>query len=408
MTNPKESGTLATGAEPLTVAWVTDFPVEWLDETPAAVGQMAKQHAASWKRVLCGEFEEHPALRVHVVVVRRDAPNGLVFNRRGITFHLVKTIGGSRALSLFWMDTLFVGRVLRRVRPALVHAWGNERGAGLVASRLPYPNLVTIQGLLNWYGEVSPLNAYERLEARLERTSLRRARSATVESGFGVRYLREHYPRLVVHQAEHAPDWRFHRLERRPSADGLRLLNVGTIAYRKGTDILLRALDGLTARWQFQLTLIGSPGDDCLAPLRQTLSPALWQRVSFRQNLRPEEVAQEMATASMLVFPTRADTSPNAVKEAVVAGLPVVASDVGGIPDYVFPHQNGLIFASGDVAGCARALEQAFQHPQFRRGAVDSSARDKARAYLSPARMAECFLRAYRETLALYRGDEGR
>jgi len=71
------------------------------------------------------------------------------------------------------------------------------------------------------------------------------------------------------------------------------------------------------------------------------------------------EVAEEMAQATMLLFPTRVDNSPNAVKEAVVRGLPVVASAVGGIPDYVSPGQNGLLFPAGNLGEFTQSIRAA-------------------------------------------------
>jgi glycosyltransferase involved in cell wall biosynthesis len=101
----------------------------------------------------------------------------------------------------------------------------------------------------------------------------------------------------------------------------------------------------------------------------------------------------------MLLFPTRADTSPNAVKEAVVAGVPVVASRIGGIPDYVVPGKNGILFEPDSVEACVQGLREAMEHPLFRSGLVDQQTLRAMREYLSPKAMAEKFLAAYHELL---------
>lgn len=105
----------------------------------------------------------------------------------------------------------------------------------------------------------------------------------------------------------------------------------------------------------------------------------------------------------MLLLPTRADTSPNAVKEAVVAGVPVVASSVGGIPDYVVPGKNGLLFAPGDLREFVQTLRAACAHPLLSQGQVDPEALARLRAYLSPEQMAKNFLRAYDVALEMNR-----
>ena len=96
-----------------------------------------------------------------------------------------------------------------------------------------------------------------------------------------------------------------------------------------------------------------------------------------------------------MLLPTRADVSPNAVKEALVAGVPVVASDVGGIPDYVRPGENGILFPPDNLEEFVRAIREAVRHPLFGRGQVEPASLARCRDYLSPARMGENFLAAY-------------
>ena len=89
----------------------------------------------------------------------------------------------------------------------------------------------------------------------------------------------------------------------------------------------------------------------------------------------------------------------NAVKEAVVAGVPVVATRTGGIPDYVFPGNNGFLFESGKVDDCCAMIRQALAHPLFSMGKVDPVTLERVREYLSAETMAAKFAEAYEITL---------
>ena len=146
-------------ARPLTVAWFSYFPVEWLSGVPEPVARLPRLHPASWQRVLLAELEHVPDLRLHVIVLRKYFERDLVFERKGVTFHLVKTPGGLRAPSLFWVDTILIRRVLRAAKPDVVHAWGTEQGAALVANRLGYQRVATVQGLISWYAKASSPNS---------------------------------------------------------------------------------------------------------------------------------------------------------------------------------------------------------------------------------------------------------
>jgi glycosyltransferase involved in cell wall biosynthesis len=386
----------ANKQKPLTtVAWISDFPLEWLPDLPPELCALPKQHPGTWQMVLLSEFEKNPALRIHVIVLRKQIDKDFSFERNGVTFHILKIPGGWRAPSLFWLDTIVIRRALEKIKPDLVHAWGTEKGAALVASRLGYRYVVTIQGLLTWYKELVPLGTYERFATAVESISLRRAKVATTESTFAVQYLKQKSPKLQVHQAEHAPNWLFHQIERRPQTKPIRFISVATLGHRKGTDLLLRALDALSKELLFELVLISGPNQPYLDSIKPTISPQLWRRIIFKTHLLPSDVAGELATATMLLLPTRADTSPNAVKEAVVAGVPVVASAIGGIVDYVRPGKNGFLFQSNDLDGFVKALKAACKHPLFSRGEVDGETLNGMRDYLSPKTMERRFLEAY-------------
>ena len=394
---------MAVPTKPLTVAWISDFPVEWLPDAPDAVKALPRRHPATWEMVLLEEFEKEPNIRVHTISLRPRISQNLSFERNGTIHHLLKAASWLRLGSAFWWDTLLIRRACRQINPDLVHAWGNEKGAGLLAHRLKYPYLMTIQGLFGWYKQRVPLRAYDSLMERFERISLARAPLATTESKFAVKYLRERYPRLHIEQAEHAPNRIFANVQRRPEPGSPHFVSLGTLGFRKGTDLLFQGLEQLVHKMPFKLTVICNPDQAYIERLRTAASTTLWERVQFKHHLLPADVARELETPTMLLLPTRADTSPNAVIEAVVAGVPVVASNIGGIPDYVLPDKNGLLFEPGDLSGFVGALRAACLHPLFKAGQVDPDTLANTRRYLSPERMAENFRRAYESALRLHR-----
>jgi glycosyltransferase involved in cell wall biosynthesis len=71
--------------------------------------------------------------------------------------------------------------------------------------------------------------------------------------------------------------------------------------------------------------------------------------IHFHGHCPRADVLQALSQASCLVHPTRADTSPNCVKEARVIGLPVVTTPCGGQTQYVEHGKSGIIHPAGDV-----------------------------------------------------------
>lgn len=383
----------------LKVAWISDFPVEWLPDVPELLRRLPRRHPTTWEVVLLSEFEKQPDIQVHVILLRRGLKRDFTFERNGTVFHVLKARPAFRLGSLFWLDTLLIRRVCRQIQPDLIHAWGNESGAALIAHRLGYPYLITVQGLFAWYKERLPLSGYLRLVELWERISLPRAPLVTVEASFAVRFLKQRHPRLCVRQAEEAPHPAFSQVVRRPQVSPVKFIYVGTLSFPKGTDLLLRALEQLSTEVQLKLTVISRPNTRYLESLRSVVSDNFLRQIEFKHDIPPQGVADELATATIFLMPTRADSGPTAVKEAVVAGVPVVGSQVGGIPDYVVPGKNGLMFPPGDLQQFVEAIRMACKHPLFSRGSVDNDTLNSMRTYLSGEQTAKAFISAYQIAL---------
>jgi glycosyltransferase involved in cell wall biosynthesis len=100
----------------------------------------------------------------------------------------------------------------------------------------------------------------------------------------------------------------------------------------------------------------------------------------------------------MLVIPSRAESLPYVVLEAAAAGLPVIATDVGGVSE-IFGAQAAELIPADNVAALIRSITTAMDDPdQMRRGAQALKAR--VRSEFSLSTMVEDNLAAYREALA--------
>ena len=180
------------------------------------------------------------------------------------------------------------------------------------------------------------LVALSRREARfLEERHRLGERTAVIPNGVrpGVFELREAAPRAG----------------RRPT-----LLYVGQLIPLKGVDVLLRALARLPPAGRPRLRLVYH--NDSLEPALRALASALGlsEGLELSGAAGPEELAAAYASSDLLVLPSHAEALPSVVTEAMLCGVPVVASAVGGIPEQV--GTLGHLFPPGSVAGLAAAL----------------------------------------------------
>jgi glycosyltransferase involved in cell wall biosynthesis len=161
------------------------------------------------------------------------------------------------------------------------------------------------------------------------------------------------------------------------------LLCVASLTARKGQDVLLRALAHLR-RFAWLLLLVGPAREAAFAGHLRRLARGLrlGDRVSFRGVVDPAELARLYRAADLFVLPSHHEGYGIAVAEAVGYGLPVVASEVGGIPEAVAGAQSRLVPPS-DVAALAAALRSvlsAGSRAGGRRTPVDARPRSWATA----------------------------
>jgi glycosyltransferase involved in cell wall biosynthesis len=78
-------------------------------------------------------------------------------------------------------------------------------------------------------------------------------------------------------------------------------------------------------------------------------------QVEFTGRLDPAQIARLCSTADVMLNPARVDNMPNSVLEALAAGVPVVSTNVGGIPYIVEHERTALLVNAGDADAMARA-----------------------------------------------------
>lgn len=129
----------------------------------------------------------------------------------------------------------------------------------------------------------------------------------------------------------------------------------------KGHDVLLQALPQVDSVVRVRLCGTGAELDVIRAGVTEL---GLSDCVDFVEP--PADVAVELQRAQFLVHPSRTEGLPNAVLEAMAAGLPVIASEVGGIPTLVHHDDNGLLVPVGDAPALAAAISRLAGDPALR------------------------------------------
>jgi len=176
-----------------------------------------------------------------------------------------------------------------------------------------------------------------------------------------------------------------------------RLVFLGQLADRKGLHVLIEAF----ARLQGTAELLivggdwGAPGyPQRLKAMAQDMGVA--SRIHF-ENHR-QDVGAVLSTADVFVLPSFSEARPRSIIEAMSLGIPVVASDIGGIPSLVAHEETGLLVPAGDPGALAAAVDRLVQSPDLchRLGAAG---RQHVEENCRPERTAFEYMRLYRRLI---------
>ncbi|MDP3764364.1 MAG: glycosyltransferase family 4 protein [bacterium] len=118
------------------------------------------------------------------------------------------------------------------------------------------------------------------------------------------------------------------------------IITTSRLVYKNGVDILIRACAQLPIT-NYQLLIVGD-GPDRSNLEKLTKDLGIVDQVKFVGHVDPDLIPKYLYQADLFVRPSRSEGLGNSFLEAMAAGLPVIGTEVGGIPDFLINNVNGL------------------------------------------------------------------
>ncbi len=144
----------------------------------------------------------------------------------------------------------------------------------------------------------------------------------------------------------------------------LRVGFIGTISPHKGCDLLVRAFRKLPENLGATLAVYGNLErfENFTRELRNLARDD--ERINFAGPFQRERVGEVLSGLDVLVVPSRwYENQPGVILEAFAAGIPVVATNLGGMSEFVRHGENGLLFELDDDEDLARQLQRLGEEP---------------------------------------------
>jgi glycosyltransferase involved in cell wall biosynthesis len=293
---------------------------------------------------------------------------------------------------LVWARFMYL---IRRLKPDVLHGHGAKAGAFI---RLKSRSKQTIRVYTPHGGSLHyPLSTFKgALYSRLERTLMNNTDLFLFESTFA----RDTYQRTIgtpeglvrcvfngVTANEFDPVVK--------ASDATDVVYVGEFRHIKGADLLIDAVARLRADGKPVTITLAGDGEETENLKAQIQRLGLTEAVRFIGHVKAR---YGFSKGRVLVVPSRGDSMPYVVIEAAAAGIPMIAANVGGIPEIFGSHTDAL-FAPNIVAAMADAIEITLEDPEAAQARA-KSLRERIFLHFSQKAMVEGVLAGYRDAFA--------
>lgn len=306
-------------------------------------------------------FAKIPSCEVHIVCCSKRpiaSPEKIAPN---IFYHCLVVPKWGWLATGFSRCVMEIRRKLQALQPDIVHGQGTERYCALGAALSGFPNVVTIHGNMRMLARVNKARpfSYPWLMAGLEAFTLPRTGGIVCITRYTEDLVKPLARRSWI--VPNAVDSSFFEVKPRP-ADLPEILCVANIEPRKNQLAFMRSLDRLAGRIPFRVTFLGKlPPTPFSQEFEQMVRERAWCRHAGYAG-RPA-LREALSQARLLVLPSLEDNCPMVVLEAMAAGVPVIASRVGGVPEIIEDRVTALFCDPLSADSMSKTVEELLTNP---------------------------------------------
>jgi glycosyltransferase involved in cell wall biosynthesis len=352
-----------------------------------------KYAGGSWIMALENEFRKVAGIELAIAFPNSSVTNTEKVEFEGITYYylpypntktarLVNRIFGRIEKP---SDVKYYMDAVNDFKPEIIHIFGTENNYGQLLYHTQIPVVFHIQGILlqyinKWYAGISRRETFKfsSLKSLLLGTSffhqfVTKQKKAMRERQFFAqsRFLMgrtEWDKNLANFFAPKAKYFHCEELLREPFLKSrwkptvnceLKLVSVMNPEIYKGLDVILNTASSLKERgYSIKWQIAGLKSDEVLVRMmeRKTGIRSSHVKVEYLGKLDAEKLVEVMLASDVFVHPSYIDNSPNSVCEAMLLGMPVIATRVGGIPSLITHGKDGILVQEGDPYDLAQQI----------------------------------------------------
>lgn len=282
--------------------------------------------------------------------------------------------------------------IIAEFKPDLIHIHGTENPFGLILEKTDIPSVLSIQAniarcneklfmdypksevvrnlftkeFLIGQGILHKRMTWNRYLA-VERKIMKTCQNFIGRTKWDLSVVESFHPGCCYFHCDEVMDDDYYRIEwKRPKNDVFTIYCTSSNAFFKGAIILSKAMriakrQGL----QINLRMAGVNKNSDIGRIidRESRADGINSSIEFLGRISPEQIIKEMLGADCFVLPSHIDNSPNSLCEAMLIGMPCIASNVGGIPSLIEDNKTGILFDDTNPNMLAEKIIQIMENP---------------------------------------------
>jgi glycosyltransferase involved in cell wall biosynthesis len=280
----------------------------------------------------------------------------------------------------------YVIQIISDFKPDLIHIFGSENPFGLICIRPELPVIIHIQGFLlvclrKWYSGISRWQqfrysslkdhflmrgyyyAFYNYKKRAEREAviLRNCRNFLGRTDFDKLVLNVLSPESAYYHCEELIRHEFFDNQWNcPKGEKIKCVSILSDSIYKGIELLaeISLLLLRSSNIPFEFRICGVSGNEEIVKIlkRKYRNNFDQLNLKFMGVLSAQELVTQLCSSNIYIHPSHIENSPNSICEAMVLGMPIIATNVGGISSLMADKEEGILVQEGEPYSMAGAL----------------------------------------------------